>query len=74
MDKILWLLDIGNSSLTLAQKKGEKLSPLTEFSDDKIPNLCQKIGRSGSNSKKVVVICSVVPKNEKKSADSVKLF
>ncbi len=63
--KPIWLIDIGNSSISVAKKFHQKIGRIKEFSDNSIPNLIDFIARGGFKYQVKCIICSVVPKNEK---------
>ncbi len=61
----LWLLDIGNSSITVARRKSGRIAIEHEFFDDSIPKIVSFLNKSGGNIEKLAILCSVVPKVEK---------
>lgn len=74
MSNLFWYIDIGNSSISIARKNGQKLSCLREFSDSNIPKLVYFLNKSGRKNNNNVILCSVVPKIEKNISSHLRHF
>jgi len=72
MFKNIWVMDIGNSTIALARKRGTSVTGSVFYDHSSIPKIVSKIDKSGSNERKIVFICSVVPKITAKIVKSLK--
>ena len=64
--KSFWLIDIGNSSISVVRKIGARFDCLKEFYENEIPKITPYLSKSGGKNQIFSLLCSVVPESEKK--------
>lgn len=70
----LWLIEIGNSTISVASNRALSRGRFREFADDEIPEIRQFIIKNRVRIGEMGIICSVVPKNEYKIRTSLRSF